>query len=151
MRAGWWSGSAAVILPLVVCLLTGSGCWGPKRPAGLALQGRILKGGAAIPLDPALVEVAAAFVSVEMQRCDEAGTLVFTTSVQTTPDGTFEVRGLEPGTYKIGVTCRDGSPDELFRGRLATERSGISIDVTADMPPVEIELDEYLDRPRRKP
>lgn len=139
------------MLLVVGCCLGGSGCWGPKRPVGLALQGRILKGGAAIPLDPALVEVAAAFVTVDVQRFDEAGTLVFTTSAQTAPDGSFEVRGLEPGTYKIGVTCCDGSPDELFRGRLAAERSGISFDVTADMSPVEIELDEYLDRPRRKP
>lgn len=135
---------------LIGILCTSVGCPSAADRSGVELRGRVLQGGKPIPLDPALAEVAAAYVAVDVQRFDEAGSLVFSTSAQTTHDGSFVIRGLDPGQYLVGVACFNGGPDELFGGRLAAEISGMTVNVGTEPISVEFELNDYLGQPRKR-
>lgn len=136
-------------LMLIGMLCAIVGCSSAASRSGVELRGRVLQGGEPIPLDPALAEVAAAYVAVDVQRFDEAGSLVFSTSAQTTQDGSFVIRGLDPGQYLVGVACFNGGPDELFGGRLAAEISGMTVNVGTEPISVEFELDDYLGQARK--
>jgi len=146
----WWKRRSVCGIALLLVALSCVGCSDTKRNSGFEISGRVQQDGKPIPLDPALAEVAAAYVSLDVQQYDDAGTLMFSTSTQAAPDGSFTVRGLQPGRYKLGISCFNGGPDDVFRGRLAAEKSGIEVVLGSEPQTIELEVNDYLKQPPKK-
>lgn len=98
-------------------------------------------------VDPLLVKGAAAFVQLTFFRY-EGDSMLRGTSVDIGPEGTFTVRRLEPGTYKIGIEHFNGGND-LLEGAFLDTNTPISLDLSADKSGFDIELSDYATRKNR--
>jgi hypothetical protein len=152
------SGRAWFLGLLALAIVAAGGCGrGRKLSADeMAIVGRVTKGGEPLPLDPNLSQSGAAYVQVSFFRLLDGGEFGRAQSVIAAADGKFKTIVPAPGRYRVAVEHFNGGPEDLLRGRFASQGSPIEIDIAANPPGVKtppeiaIELDEYAkQRPRK--
>lgn len=128
----------AILVPLA---LLSAGCAKPtsKTEAEFKVSGKVVRGGNALPLDPAQAAAKAAFVLVKFVR--ERGD--YSQSAFANTDGTFSTT-LPKGTYGVQITHMGPGGDQL-KGKFS-DRKGpakIKVEISGDKPDFVIDLDTY--------
>lgn len=127
------------------------GCAKPA-PKGFTVAGRVVSQGEPLPLDPALANAAAAYVRVGFVRLGEDGKSVLSSSsVPAAVDGSFTVSRLAAGRYRVTVEHFNGGSNDLLKGRFLDMNSPIELDVSSDVPSLQVDLAEFAKTKPRKP
>lgn len=112
----------------MLCCAMLIGCSGtdPTAPEGLEVPGRLVKDGQPASLEN--FEEGYNYYEVTLQPA--AGNTKFSDNVK--QDGSFTIRGIKPGKYKVGVakivTGQEGPNDEWL-GKYAPQNSTVEVDV----------------------
>lgn len=126
------------------------GCAKPA-PKGFTVSGRVVSKGEPLPLDPVLAQAMAAYVRVGFIRLGDDGQGVLSSnSVPAAVDGSFTVPRLAAGHYRVTVEHFNGGANDLLKGRFLDMNSPIEIDVSGDVPALQIDLADYAKAKPRK-
>jgi len=134
---------AAVLLLPLVGILQGCAPPGSNTEKQFQVNGKVVRGGNPLPLDPAQAAAKAAFVRLEFVR-DKGDAK---NSAFANPDGTFSVK-LPKGKYGIQIVHMGAGGDQL-QGKFnnQNDRKGgkakIEKEVSGDVADMVIELDDY--------
>lgn len=94
------------------------------------MSGRVVRKGEPLPLDERLAAAKAAYVQVGFDQLTSDGNSTgFGARAIAEPDGTFQVRSLPPGRYRVSVQYNDGKNDDALRGRFGTSNSPLTLEV----------------------
>src|SRR5712691_1383280 len=127
-------------VPLLL-LLGCSGDGNPPVPAGVIVQGKLLKGGQ--PLNVPNQDVGFGVVEIVLIPADKPGE---PERALAKPDGTFQAlgpgKGLPPGRYKLAVYQRDqGMSSDQLCGMFSVEKTPISINLSDSKVGGKLDLD----------
>jgi hypothetical protein len=133
--------SCCLLAGLVVILL-GPGC---SRGGRYRVTGKLTSDGEPLQVGPQAVLLIVLYPLVDADEVPEAS---YPGSFNR-EDGSFEVRRLPPGRYRVGVTLEDPHPlPDRFQGAYGSHNSPLIIEVLG---PDHFELDLVPSGTRRKP
>lgn len=139
------------MLLLAACVAPAAGGCAKPAPKGFTVSGRVVSNGEPLPLDPVLAQAMAAYVRVGFIHLGDDGKAVLSSnSVPAAADGSFTVPRLAAGHYRVTVEHFNGGANDLLKGRFLDMNSPIEVDVSGDLPALQIDLAEYAKAKLRK-
>lgn len=131
--------AVALLLPLA---LAAAGCQAggsSKKEPEFKVSGKVVRGGAPLPLDPAQAAAKAAFVMVKFIRGDGD----YSNSTFAGTDGTFSLT-LPKGKYGVQITHMGPGGDQL-KGKFSDRKAKAKIEkeISGDTVDFVIDLDQY--------